>query len=593
MALSGFPQELKDLLSWNPPELFRVPRPRPGKKISKNTREPAFFDRHFDGKLKLLHVRHLPTLVHDIAATVDKTISDGVQFPPSDAFYSATQIARTLTNIEASVVDEKEVASFYERTTATFCLPVASSLALGFPGLLRWSQSSNVTGYAIADGFLYFPDPNRSAAMYAQLEQNIGEETVKLIQLLGENRSSLAIDKFKKLAAGGPEVMLSIPKLSKLPKFKWTSCDAPNCATMVSHEAERSKVNKAEKIMGHDAETTPWTLDHHSNKSFIPNVQGSSENMGRRKRKRDDDSNNQSRASSSLSTLGMILMTPQANPSLAPRNPALPTPEGSRRSSRIAKTAQVGSINICSSICRLIINKTLKEIQSMLPPPLPVGGVQIGAKWKGKEKEVARAKGKAQGGSDSDSDDDGEDGDSEDKDDPSYRDEHDLSALYIVQHASLLFMLPRIRNADLRFTKAWTQATRADCSIIVIQSGNHEFIGIRHRGSQTLYISDLIQPHACRDPSYGKLHVGLYIAAVRDAIDRTRQGAADSGDGLSAGPSGGGPRGDHKGDGGSKKGRRKKPKDDSEKAKAGGSTGSGGNMMAITAHHMAAKVFSI
>lgn len=52
-------------------------------------------------------------------------------------------------------------------------------------------------------------------------------------------------------------------------------------------------------------------------------------------------------------------------------------------------------------------------------------------KGKGKEKE------KAQGGDDND-----------DVNDPSYRDNHDLSALYIVQQASLHYMLP-VHNADL------------------------------------------------------------------------------------------------------------------------------------------------
>jgi hypothetical protein len=59
--------------------------------------------------------------------------------------------------------------------------------------------------------------------------------------------------------------------------------------------------------------------------------------------------------------------------------------------------------------------------------------------------------------------------------------------------------------------------------MFVLQSGNHEFICIRHRHTQTLYVSELIKPHACREPSYGKLHVGLYIAAVMDTIDREKQ----------------------------------------------------------------------
>jgi hypothetical protein len=73
------------------------------------------------------------------------------------------------------------------------------------------------------------------------------------------------------------------------------------------------------------------------------------------------------------------------------------------------------------------------------------------------------------------------------------------------------------------FTQAWAQATRVDCSLIVIHSGNHEFIGVRNRSDQSLYISDLVKPHAFKAPSYGKLHVGLFIAAIEDAIDRERQ----------------------------------------------------------------------
>jgi hypothetical protein len=53
-----------------------------------------------------------------------------------------------------------------------------------------------------------------------------------------------------------------------------------------------------------------------------------------------------------------------------------------------------------------------------------------------------------------------------------------------------------------------------------LHSGNHEFVGIRHRESQTLYLSPLIVPSSC---AYGKIHVGIYIAAIKDALDRVRQ----------------------------------------------------------------------
>jgi hypothetical protein len=35
-----------------------------------------------------------------------------------------------------------------------------------------------------------------------------------------------------------------------------------------------------------------------------------------------------------------------------------------------------------------------------------------------------------------------------------------------------------------------------------------------------LFVSDIYQPHALKNPGYGKLHIGIYIAAVKDALDR-------------------------------------------------------------------------
>ncbi len=108
-------------------------------KMSKKTRDPAFFDRHFSEKLKLLHVKHLPTLIRDLTAVVDKAVADLIQFPLS-YLHSAEAILDTVSEMEKNVVDEKEVASFYKRTTASFSLRVlASILAFGVRRLLRFS----------------------------------------------------------------------------------------------------------------------------------------------------------------------------------------------------------------------------------------------------------------------------------------------------------------------------------------------------------------------------------------------------------------------------------------------------------------------
>jgi hypothetical protein len=68
--------------------------------------------------------------------------------------------------------------------------------------------------------------------------------------------------------------------------------------------------------------------------------------------------------------------------------------------------------------------------------------------------------------------------------------------------------------------QAWTEAVNDDTTFIIINAGNIEIIGKRERTTQTLYISNVIDVTAC---DYGKLHTGLFIAAIRDAHDRTTQ----------------------------------------------------------------------
>jgi hypothetical protein len=66
--------------------------------------------------------------------------------------------------------------------------------------------------------------------------------------------------------------------------------------------------------------------------------------------------------------------------------------------------------------------------------------------------------------------------------------------------------------------QAWAQAVSADTTILMLHSGNHEIIGVRHRARQTLYITDVTRPWDC--PGYGQIQVGIYIAAIQDALQR-------------------------------------------------------------------------
>ncbi|KAH9487218.1 hypothetical protein JR316_0001287 [Psilocybe cubensis] len=77
---------------------------------------------------------------------------------------------------------------------------------------------------------------------------------------------------------------------------------------------------------------------------------------------------------------------------------------------------------------------------------------------------------------------------------------------------------------DLRtyLQHVWADAAMHDITFIVLHCGRYERIGIRHRASQTLYLSDVIDTVNIKDPHYRKIHIGLYIATLQDALERMK-----------------------------------------------------------------------
>ena len=68
--------------------------------------------------------------------------------------------------------------------------------------------------------------------------------------------------------------------------------------------------------------------------------------------------------------------------------------------------------------------------------------------------------------------------------------------------------------------EAWAQGVRTNSTFIILHSGNYEFVCFRHRGSQTLYVSDVLLLKNLSQPGYGKLQIGIYIATLDDAFHR-------------------------------------------------------------------------
>ncbi|KAF9038444.1 hypothetical protein BJ165DRAFT_1614018 [Panaeolus papilionaceus] len=65
--------------------------------------------------------------------------------------------------------------------------------------------------------------------------------------------------------------------------------------------------------------------------------------------------------------------------------------------------------------------------------------------------------------------------------------------------------------------RAWSRAVENDATFIVLNCGSKERIGIRDRSSNTLFLSDVIDPFL---PGYGAIHIGLHAAIVKDVLSR-------------------------------------------------------------------------
>lgn len=146
-------------------------------------------------------------------------------------------------------------------------------------------------------------------------------------------------------------------------------------------------------------------------------------------------------------------------------------------------------------------------------------------------------------------------------------------------------------------SKAWAQAVKVDGTVIILSSGNCELICLRHRATKTLYVSDLIEPPKCSDPGYGKLHVGIFVAAVQDAMDRMMQSVSTSSPSGSDDNTGDGPEepdlGGHDNDGHGGRGGRGgggKSRSRGRQAKTGRSHSNTGNKVADVCESVAVKV---
>ena len=257
-------REIEALFNWNPCHLEPQASSSnsTSKSTSKSTRAPAYFDKHFSKKMLLLHVKHLPSLVQQLQNNVDNTLFATSATLPHTWFPIGTSHRDYLMNYTVSHVakDEKAVAEIYGKTTAAFCVSLASTIALHpkaskdtWKNLLLWTQSLRSSAYAIMDGELRIIP---GGGHFDEIVETMDPETRDIVKEMGSSSTSLATWEFKSLATGSEDVMKAVHSFHD---FDWTSCSEEQCDLLQPHQ---NQTNKAESIViGRDAQNPPWTLD--------------------------------------------------------------------------------------------------------------------------------------------------------------------------------------------------------------------------------------------------------------------------------------------------------------------------------------------
>jgi hypothetical protein len=270
--ISEVRRQIEALFCWNPHRLQPGPL-SPGKKSTTGTRPPAFYDKHFDGRLILRHVKRLPSLVRDLATNVDQVLLAASEtLPPAINTMTAEQREWDMDNTPRIVRDEKGVANFYNLTTARYCVPVASTLALHpkasmsrWRSLLLWTQSVSSSRYAIIDGELQIMEvADEDKARLGAIMDTMDSETRRIFEEMRESRSSLGTWEIKSIATGSDDVMRAVRNLGK---FSWTHCPDVLSSTF-SKQREQVEIARPTAV-GHDAQNPPWNLNVCS---FAPNI---------------------------------------------------------------------------------------------------------------------------------------------------------------------------------------------------------------------------------------------------------------------------------------------------------------------------------
>src|SRR5258707_9736742 len=283
------PKDARFVLAWNPPQFY----PEEEEDVNLHTREPpdtapsalrtttigssrpaAFYDRHLAPHLILERVVIFDTLVSTMASTVDQAIQEVVTKHPlpknADMLLSENQINYQVWDLlEPTKYRESGIVETYSKHTATYCLPIASTLAIHpsskyWGSVLHWPTDGRTGRWAVTDGVLrisknVFRDDQRTQRTQLLLQNEDDGKKAMIKQLA--SCSALAVWEMKNLTVGTAQMMEEVVQMGlTYAKFPWKKCTTTNCTHQGWKNMEESSESYGPGFDGIDAVSPPWTL---------------------------------------------------------------------------------------------------------------------------------------------------------------------------------------------------------------------------------------------------------------------------------------------------------------------------------------------
>ncbi len=276
------PKDAQFVLAWNPEQfcaegdskadVTRAPPDTAPSALRTTTLwtspQAAFYNKHLAPHLILERVVYFDTLVSTIANTVDQAIQAAVAKRPlpkdTGALLPEKVIKEQVYFTEQTKYYEAGVVETYSKFASTYCLPIASTLALHpsserWSTILNWSADGKIGRWAIADGVLRI---SRRVFENDQLErrfmQNEDEGKKGIIRQLALGNTTLAVWEMRSLTVGTARVMQEIAEMGLThAKFPWKKCTLTPC----NHRFWKGMEEPSESYdAGVDACSPPWTL---------------------------------------------------------------------------------------------------------------------------------------------------------------------------------------------------------------------------------------------------------------------------------------------------------------------------------------------